>query len=138
MQQFLYYTVTAEKAAKHIVASKIRNWPHRATLSASSSCCMNLYMRRTRALRLLGKTFVQGIITLDFICVRLFVCIFIRIRSSYGETLFTMDSVSLSEMRCGNNSINISPPCAVKPICLLFPYELTPLFPDGVECTHLT
>jgi hypothetical protein len=42
MQLFLYSTVTAEKAAKHIVTSKIRKWPHRETFSASSICCMNL------------------------------------------------------------------------------------------------
>jgi len=40
MHQFLYCTVTAEKAVKHIVASKIRKWPHRETLSAFSRCCM--------------------------------------------------------------------------------------------------
>jgi hypothetical protein len=47
MQQILLFTVTAEKAVKHIATSKIRKWPHRQTLSASSSCCMNLWIRRT-------------------------------------------------------------------------------------------
>jgi len=47
MQQFLYCTVTAEKAVKHIVASNIRKWPHRETFSASSRCCMNLWIRGT-------------------------------------------------------------------------------------------
>jgi len=45
--KLLYRTVTAENAAKHIVASIIRKWPHRETLSASSSCCMNLWIKRT-------------------------------------------------------------------------------------------
>jgi len=44
-QKFLYRTVTAEKATIHIVDSKIRKWPHRETFSASSSCCMNLWIR---------------------------------------------------------------------------------------------
>jgi len=39
--------VTIEKAAKHIVTSKSRKWPHRETFSASSSCCMNLWMKTT-------------------------------------------------------------------------------------------
>jgi hypothetical protein len=42
LQDLLYCTVTREKAAIHIVASKIRKSPHRGTFSASSSCCMNL------------------------------------------------------------------------------------------------
>jgi len=41
----LYCTVTTEKAAVHIVASKIRKWPHRETFSVSSSCCTNLWER---------------------------------------------------------------------------------------------
>ena len=41
-QDMIYSTVTAEKAAKHIVAIKIRKWPHREKFSTSSSCCMNL------------------------------------------------------------------------------------------------
>ena len=45
MQYFLYCTVATEKAAKHIVASKIRKWPHTEIFSASSSCCMNLWIR---------------------------------------------------------------------------------------------
>jgi hypothetical protein len=44
--KFLYCTVTTEKAAKHIVASKSIKCPHRETFSASSSCCMNLSIRR--------------------------------------------------------------------------------------------
>jgi len=40
MQQFLYCTVTAENAQKHIVTSTIRKWPHRETFSASSKCWM--------------------------------------------------------------------------------------------------
>ena len=46
MQQFLYCTVTAEKAVKHIAASKIRKWPHREAFSALSRCCMNLCFKR--------------------------------------------------------------------------------------------
>ena len=42
-------TITTEKAAKHIVASIIRKWPHRETFSASSSCCMNLWITGTVA-----------------------------------------------------------------------------------------
>jgi len=42
MQQFLYCTVTREKAVKHNAANTIRKWPHRETFRASSSCCMNL------------------------------------------------------------------------------------------------
>jgi len=49
MQQFLYCTVTAEKAVKHIVASKIRKWPHRETFSASSRWCRNLWIRGTNS-----------------------------------------------------------------------------------------
>ena len=45
MQQFLYCTVTAEKAEKHMVASAIRKWPHRETFRASSSCCMYLRLK---------------------------------------------------------------------------------------------
>jgi hypothetical protein len=45
-QQILYCTVTTEKAAKHIVANRTRKWPHRPIFSASSRCCMNLWMRR--------------------------------------------------------------------------------------------
>ena len=45
-QQFLYCTVTTEKAAKHIAANMTRKWPHRPIFSASSSCCMYLWMRR--------------------------------------------------------------------------------------------
>jgi hypothetical protein len=35
-------TVTTEKAAKHIVTSKISKWPHRETFSASSIFCTYL------------------------------------------------------------------------------------------------
>jgi len=45
MHYFLYCTVATEKAAKHIVPSKIRNWPQTETFSATSSCCMNLWIR---------------------------------------------------------------------------------------------
>ena len=44
-ENFLYFTVTTEKAAKHIPTSVIRKWPHRETFSVSSSCCMNLWIR---------------------------------------------------------------------------------------------
>jgi len=37
---YVYCTVTREKAVKHTVTIKIRKWPHREILSASSSCCM--------------------------------------------------------------------------------------------------
>ena len=45
LQNLLYCTVTTEKAAVHIVTSKIRKWPQREKFSASSSCCMNLWDR---------------------------------------------------------------------------------------------
>jgi hypothetical protein len=63
MQQFLYCTVTTEKAAKHIVASKIRKWPHRGTFSASSRLCTYLYMRRRGIIKLLEKNFCKGVFT---------------------------------------------------------------------------
>jgi hypothetical protein len=47
---FLYHTVATEKAAKHIVANKIRKWPHRETFSASSMYCMNLWIKGTMSL----------------------------------------------------------------------------------------
>ena len=47
MQHFLYRTVTKEKAAKQIVTSVITKWPHRETFSASSSCCINLWIKGT-------------------------------------------------------------------------------------------
>jgi len=46
LQDLLYCTVTIEKAAIHIVATEIRNLPHRETFSASSSCCINLWQKR--------------------------------------------------------------------------------------------
>jgi hypothetical protein len=49
----LYCTVTAEKALKHIVASTIRKWPHRGTFSISSRCCVNLWIKRTTAKKIL-------------------------------------------------------------------------------------
>jgi len=49
MQHFLYRTVTAEKAEKHIVTSAIRMWPHRETFSASSICCIYLWIKGTCA-----------------------------------------------------------------------------------------
>jgi hypothetical protein len=45
-QNFLYCTVTTEKAAKHIAASRTRKWPHRPIFSTSSRCCMYLWMSR--------------------------------------------------------------------------------------------
>jgi hypothetical protein len=45
LQHLLYGTATTEKAVMHNVASKIRKWPHRPILRASSSCCMNLWIR---------------------------------------------------------------------------------------------
>jgi hypothetical protein len=50
---FFYRTVTAEKAAKHIVASIIRKWPHRETFSASSRCGMNLSVKGKSAEKIL-------------------------------------------------------------------------------------
>ena len=51
--QFLYCTVTAEKAAKHIVTSIIKKWPHREILNASSSCCVNLWIKGKSAEKML-------------------------------------------------------------------------------------
>jgi len=45
-QKFLYCTVTTEKAVKHIAANRTRKWPHRPIFSASSRCCMYLWMKR--------------------------------------------------------------------------------------------
>ena len=47
--QTLKRTVTAENAAKHIVASIIRKWPDRETFSVSSSCFMSLWIEGTSA-----------------------------------------------------------------------------------------
>jgi len=52
--------VTIEKAAKHIATSKIRKWPHRETFSASSSCCMNLWMKTTCTVKSWGKKCFTG------------------------------------------------------------------------------
>jgi hypothetical protein len=51
MQQFLYCTVTREKAQKHIVASTNRKWPHRETFRTSSRYCMNLWVRGTHSVQ---------------------------------------------------------------------------------------
>ena len=51
--EVLYHTVTAENAAKHIVASIIRNWPHREIFSASSSCRIRLWVKGTSAVKML-------------------------------------------------------------------------------------
>jgi hypothetical protein len=46
-------------------------------------------------------------------------------------------SVLLSVMRIKNDIIKTSFPHSVTLIYQAISYELTPLFPDGVECTHL-
>jgi len=71
MQQILYCTVTSEKAARQIVTSVNRKWPHREIFSTSSSCCMNLWIWRKGKWIYWQRKFVQGIITLHLICVSL-------------------------------------------------------------------
>jgi hypothetical protein len=44
--------------------------------------------------------------------------------------------VLLSGIRIKNDTANIPFLRAVTIKCLVIPYELTPLYPDGVECTH--
>ena len=46
--------------------------------------------------------------------------------------------VLLSAVRIMNHTVNITFSSAITIICFVITEELTPLYPDGVECTHLT
>jgi hypothetical protein len=71
--QFLYCTVTTENAASHIVASIIRKWPHRETFSASSSCCMNLWIRGTDVQKILNVLLLQRSCPFSFLRKAIFI-----------------------------------------------------------------
>jgi hypothetical protein len=92
-------------------------------------------MRRKRRVSLLGKKVCTGVALLQYVLiVDLYTVFVMRIRSNYRQS----GCIVVSVMRFNTNIINSCFPYAVTQIYYVIPYELTPLCPDGVECTHLT
>ena len=133
-QNLLYCTATIEKAAKHNVASRIRKCPHRPIFSASSSCCMNLQIR-TSTMKIQKLLFCTGYVIIPGTNLHIF---FVIVRRNVRQTGYMMPCVMLlrnkEEVKYFNYFVSIL--FTLK--CHIIPYKLTPLFPDDVECTHLT
>ena len=83
--QFLYCTVTIENAARHVVTSNIRKWPHRETFSTSSSCCMNLWIKRTGVQKILNVLLLQRFSLINFM--RRAICILFIWRNVQKERI---------------------------------------------------
>jgi len=101
------FTVTIENAAKHIAASKIRKWPHRLILKASSSCCMNLKMKTNLQWSHRGRNVLH--ITKCILIIWLYIVhvFLLNIRRQFRQTGFIMVIVLLSEVRIVNDVLII-------------------------------
>ena len=75
------------------------------------------------------------ILVIRIYTVRIFL---LHIRRQFPQTGFIIVIVLLSAIRIVNDALHIPFTRAVTIIYLVNPFKLTPLCPDGVECTHLT
>ena len=132
--QFLYCTVTTENAARHVVTSNIRKWPHRETFSTSSSCCMNLWIKRTGVQKILNFLLLQRFSLISFM--RRAICILFIWRNVLKEWILNFFLFLEYNLILGTVKFVLLSICRYIH-ALYICFELTPVYPDGVECTHL-